>query len=67
MSCAREDGVISAIAGEHDRESNGRNHKDDCRPGSELGEEGGCAARAECRLRTLTAKGSGEVGGASLL
>ena len=36
-------------------------------PGGELGEQVGCAAGAEGCLGTLTAEGSGEVGGFALL
>ena len=36
-------------------------------PGSKPGEQVGCATGAERRLRTLTAEGSGEVGGFALL
>ena len=59
--------MIAAGAGEHDGEADGGEHKEDGRPGGELGEEVGCAARAEGGLRSLAAKGSGEVGGLALL
>jgi hypothetical protein len=52
---------------ERDVETDGRTHEDDCGPGGELGKEIGCSAWAEGRLRTLTAEGSGEVGGLALL
>src|ERR1700733_1796002 len=64
---AGEDGVVAASAGEQNGEANGGEHEDDGRVGSELGEEVGCAARAERCLRTLSAEGSGEVGGFALL
>ena len=59
--------MVAAGAGEQDGEGDGGEHEDDCRPGGELGEEVGCAARAEGGLRTLTAEGTGEVGGFALL
>ena len=62
-----ENGVIAAGAGEHDREANGAKHEDDRGPGGELGEKVGCAAGTEGCLRTLTAEGSGKVGGFALL
>jgi hypothetical protein len=66
--CAGEDGVVAAAgAGEQNGEANGGEHEDDGRVGGELGEEVGCAARAEGCLRALSAEGSGEVGGFALL
>ena len=59
--------MVASRAGEHDREADGGEHEDDGRIGGQLGEEIGCAAGAEGRLRTLTAEGSGEVGGFALL
>ena len=59
--------MVSAGAREHDREGDGGNHEEHCRPGGELGEQRGRAARAECCLRTLSAEGTGEIRGASLL
>ena len=67
MAGAGEDGVIAAGTGEHDREADGGDHEEHRRPGSELGEEGGCTARAESCLRALSAEGTCEVCGASLL
>jgi hypothetical protein len=67
MLGAGEDGVVAAGAGEQNGEANGGEHEDDGRVGGELGEEVGCAAGAEGCLRTLTAEGSGEVGGLALL
>jgi hypothetical protein len=52
---AGKDGVVATSAGEQNGEANGGKHEDDGRVGSELGEEVGCAARAECCLRTLSA------------
>ena len=62
-----EDGAVAAGAGEHDGETDGGKHEDDCGPGGELGEEVGCSARAEGCLRALTAEGSGEVSRLALL
>jgi hypothetical protein len=59
---AGEDGAVGGGVGERDGEADGGKHEDHGRPGSHLGEEVGCAARAKGRLRTLTAEGSGEVG-----
>jgi hypothetical protein len=64
---AGKDGVIATSAGKQNGEANGSEHEDDGRVGSELGEEVGCAARAERCLRTLSAEGSGEIGGFALL
>ena len=64
---AREHGVIAAGAGEQDGEADGGEHEEDGRPGGELGEEIGGAAGAEGGLRSLSAEGSGEVGGLALL
>ena len=62
-----EDGAVAAGAGEHDGETDGGKHEDDCGPGGELGEEVGCSARSEGGLRSLAAEGCGEVGGLALL
>jgi hypothetical protein len=67
VCAAGKDGVVATSAGEQNGEANGGEHEDDGRVGSELGEEVGCAARAEGCLRTLTAEGSGEIGGFALL
>src|SRR5271170_4886353 len=64
---AREDGVVAAGAREQDGEADGAAHKDDGGVGGQLGEEVGCAAGAEGRLRALTAEGTGEVGRFALL
>ena len=64
---AGEDGVVGAGAREQDGEADGGEHEDDGGVGGQLGEEVGCAARAEGRLGALTAEGSGEVGGFALL
>jgi hypothetical protein len=62
-----EDGAVGAGMRECDGESDGGEHEDDGRPGGQFGEQVGCAAGAERCLGTLTAKGSGEVGGFALL
>ena len=59
--------MVGVGAGEHDGEADGGEHEDDGRPGGELGEEIGGAARSEGGLRSLAAEGSGEVGGLALL
>ncbi len=59
--------MVSAGAGEHDCERDGGDHEEYCRPGGELGEQRRRATRTEGRLRTLTAEGASEVGGAALL
>src|ERR1700722_16155853 len=64
---AREDRMVAASASEHDSEANRGKHEDDRGVGGELGEKVGCPTRAEGRLRTLAAKGSGEVGRFALL
>jgi hypothetical protein len=64
---AGENRVVAAGTREHDGEGDRGDHEDDGGPGGELGEEVGCSARAEGCLRTLTAEGSGEVGGFALL
>src|SRR5580704_11663040 len=64
---AGEDGMVATSAGQQNCEADGGEHEDDGRIGGELGEEVSCAARAEGCLRTLTAEGSGEVGGFALL
>src|SRR5260370_10467398 len=64
---AGEDGAVCAGAREQDGEADGAEHEDDGGVGGQLGEEVGCAARAEGCLRALTAEGSGEVGGLALL
>jgi len=64
---AREDRVIAAGAGEQDGEPDGGEHEKDRGVGGQLGEEVGRAAGTEGCLRTLSAKGSGEVGGFALL
>lgn len=67
MAGTGEDGVIAARAGEHDREADGGDHEEHCRPCREFGEERRCSARTESCLRTLSAEGTGEVCRASLL
>jgi hypothetical protein len=52
----------SAGAREQDGEADGTAHEDDGGVGGQLGEEVGSAARAEGRLRALTAECTGEVG-----
>jgi len=42
-------------------ERDGDHHKQDGSPGGELGEQIGCAAWAECSLRTLAAECAGEI------
>jgi hypothetical protein len=64
---AGKDGAVAARAGEQNGEANGGEHEDDGRVGGEFGEEVRCATRAERCLRTLTAKGSGEIGRLALL
>jgi hypothetical protein len=64
---AGEDGVVSAGAREQNRQADGAEHEDDGGVGGQLGEEVGCAARAEGCLRALTAEGTGQVGGLALL
>ena len=64
---AGEDGAIGARARECDGEGDGGEHEDDGGPGGQFGEQVGCAAWAERRLGTLTAEGSGEIGGSALL
>lgn len=64
---ARKDGVVGARAREHDGETDRGDHEDDGCPGGHLGEEVGRAAGTEGRLRALSAEGSGEVGGFTLL
>ena len=64
---AGEDGAVGSGAREQDREADGAEHEDDGGVGGQLGEEVGCAARAEGGLRALAAEGSGEVGGLALL
>ena len=59
--------MIGAGTGEQDGEADGSEYEEDRRPGGELGEEVGCSARSEGGLRSLAAKGSGEVGGFALL
>ena len=59
--------MVAAGAREQDGKADGGNHEDDGGPGGELGEEVSCSARAEGCLRSLTAEGSGEVGGFALL
>jgi hypothetical protein len=67
MRGAREDRTVAASAGEHYGEADRGKHEDDRGVSGELGEQVGCTARAEGCLRTLAAKGSGEVGRFSLL
>ena len=62
-----EDGVVAAGTREQNGKTNGGKHEDDGRVCGELGKEVGCATRAEGCLRTLTAEGSGEIGGFALL
>jgi hypothetical protein len=64
---AGEDGTVGGGAREQDGEADGAEHEDDGRVGSQLGEEVSRAAGAEGCLRTLTAEGTGEVGGLALL
>jgi hypothetical protein len=64
---AGEYGVVSASAGQQDRQADGGEHEDDRRVRGQLGEEVGCATWTECSLRTLATEGSGEVGGLALL
>ena len=64
---AGEDRAIGAGTRECDGEADGGEHEDDGGPGGQFGEEVGGAAGAECCLGTLTAEGSGEVGGFALL
>jgi hypothetical protein len=64
---SREDGFVSAGAGEHDGERDGDDHEEYRAPCGELGEQVGRAARAKGRLRTLAAEGTGEVSGFALL
>ena len=64
---AREHRARAALAGDEDEESDRGAHEDDRRPGGELGEQVGGAARAKGGLRTLAAEGSGEVGALALL
>lgn len=67
MRGAGEHGVIAAVAGEQDGETDRGEHKEDGGPGGELGEEVGCSAGAEGCLRTLSAEGTGEVRRLALL
>ena len=57
--------VAGAIV--EDDEADGSAHEDDSRPGREPGEDVGGCAGPEGGLRTLTAKGAGEVRRAALL
>ncbi len=59
--------MVGVRAGQKDGESDGGQHEADGRVGGELGEQIGRAAWAECCLRTLSAKGTGEVGRFALL
>lgn len=59
--------MIGGAAGHHNGEADGGEHEENCGPGGELGEQVGCAARAEGRLRTLTAECAGEIGALALL
>jgi hypothetical protein len=67
MGRAGEDRAVRANAGQHDGKADGGEHEDDRGVGGQLGEEVGCAAWAEGCLRTLAAKGSGEIGRLTLL
>jgi len=64
---AGEDGVIAAAAREQDGQRDGEQHEEHGSPGGELGEQVGRTAGTEGGLRTLAAKGAGEVGGLALL
>ena len=64
---AGEDRVVAAGAREEDRETYGAEHEDNGGVGGQLCEEVGRTARPEGRLRALTAEGTGEVGGLTLL
>jgi len=62
-----EDGVFAVGACEQNGERDGDYHEEYRAPGGELGKKIGGATRAECRLRTLAAECTGEVGGLALL
>jgi hypothetical protein len=64
---AGEDRVVGIGTGEQDGKTDGGEHEEDRRPCGELGEEVCRSARSEGSLRSLAAKGSGEVGGFTLL
>lgn len=59
--------MIGAGVGEQYSQPDGGKHEDDRGIGSHLGQEAGCATRTKRRLGTLTAKGSGQIGGLALL
>ena len=52
---------------DQNREPDGGKHEDDSRPGGHLGQQVGCSAGTERGLRTLAAKGAGEVSALTLL
>jgi len=59
--------VVATCARERNGEADRGEHENDRRIGGELGEEIGCATRAEGRLRTLAAEGASQVGTLALL
>ncbi len=57
----------SGMLADQDKQADGRDHENDGRPGGELGEQVGRTAWTESGLRTLTAKGTGEISALTLL
>ena len=55
------------LTGHENRQADGRNGEEDCGPGGKPGEQVGCAARPEGRLRSLAAESTGEIRTLALL
>ena len=59
--CLRARNGSAVLTGHENRQANGCNGEEDCGPGGKPGEQVGCAARPEGRLRSLAAESSGEI------
>jgi hypothetical protein len=64
---ARKHRARPAVPLDQNRKPDGGKHENNCRPCRHLGQQVGCSAGTERGLRTLAAKGSGEISALALL